>query len=195
MLVWRNKTRTPLGGWRFFQKETNTMVKGAHWNDLILKVAGHRSANNLPIEPGWERELEEYMCSQFEDACDEVDQGKAPTINMGAVMQFTKIIGEAIIKGNSCVEKDEAYSRAAICSNCPSNVEPEGCAPCGIRNVANLLTKLIGSKETPHDNRLNSCKHCGCLNKAQVWFPLELLQKHMSDKVNKDLPNNCWKKK
>lgn len=194
MLVWRNRSITPRGGWRYYQEETDTLVKGAHWSDLILKVASHRAANNLPIEPGWEREVEEYMCSLFEGACDEKDQGKAPALNMGDVMQFTKILGEAIIKGNKCVEQEEADRRAHVCANCPSNVEPEGCAPCGIRNVAALLSKLVGAKETPHDKRLNSCKHCGCLNKAQVWFPLDLLQKHMSDKVNNDLPSNCWKK-
>ena len=194
MLKWSNKSRTPRDGWRYYQAETNTMITAPHWNGLLQLVSEHRSANNLPIEPGWDREIEEYMCNEIPDGCHEVAEIKAGPVTMSQVLTFTQILGESILRGNQRVEQDEADRRALICANCPANVEPEGCVPCGLQGVAKLLTRFVGGGKTLHDNRLNSCKHCGCLNKAQVWFPLSLLQKHTSKRVMNELPHNCWKK-
>ena len=182
------------GGWRYFQKETNVLIKGAHWQNLIQKVSKHRVANNLPMEPGFEQELLDYMCTQEGVKCENKEPIKDAPISIQGVLQFTQILGEAIIKGNKVIEKEEAEGRAAICASCPSNIEPVGCEGCGIKGVAAMLSHLVGARQTTHDNKLNSCKHCGCLNRAQVWFQLELLQRHMSDKVNDELPSHCWKK-
>ena len=190
-----NRKTGKLGGWRYYQPETDTLIEGPHYDGLVNKVANHRAANGLPLEPNWQQDIIDYMCSQVPDACKDKPVKEGPTITMGQVLTFTKILGEAILKGNERVEAGEAEERARVCAKCPSNVTPAGCVPCGLSGAASLLSKFVGARQTEHDNLLKSCKHCGCLNKAQVWFPLELLQKHMSDKVNKDLPNNCWKKK
>ena len=191
-----NTQRTPRNGWRYFQEETNILIEGAHWQDLIQKVTDHRVANNLPVEPGMEQELLEYMCTQPEVQCKKAKTVKSEgSININGVLQFTHILGEAIIKGNKVVEEGEAERRASICAACPANIEPLGCTSCGLRGIAAMLSRFVGARQTTHDNELNSCKHCGCLNKAQVWFNLELLQKHTSDRVNGELPNNCWKKR
>jgi len=187
--------RTPRGGWRYFQEDTSILIEGAHWQDLIQKVTQHRVANNLPVEPGIEQELLEYMCTQDEVKCEYKEPIKSEPMSIGGVLQFTQILGEAIIKGNKIIEREEAEGRASVCASCPSNIEPTGCEGCGMRGVAAMLSHFVGARETTHDNKLNSCKHCGCLNKAQVWFDLELLQKHTSDRVNGELPNNCWKKR
>jgi hypothetical protein len=188
---WRT---TPQGGWRYFQEETGTLIEGPHFQGLVDKVANHRAANNLPIEPGWEQDIVDYMCQEIPGACKDRPSEEAPSITMGQVLHFTRILGDALLNGHERVELDEATERASICATCPSNVKPAGCIPCGLAGAANLLSKFVGARETSHDNQLESCKHCGCLNKAQVWFQLELLQRHMSDKVNEELPDHCWKK-
>lgn len=189
-----NRKKTPQGGWRYYQEETDTLIEGPHYNGLVDKVANHRAANNLPIEPGWEQEIIDYMCQELPGVCKDKKTEKGPSITMSQVLHFTKILGDALLNGHEKVDLVEATRRASICAACPSNVEPAGCVPCGLRGAAQLLSKFVGARETPHDNRLESCKHCGCLNKAQVWFQLELLQRHMSDRVNEELPPRCWKK-
>ena len=189
-----NTRKTPLGGWRYYQEETGTLIEGPHYNGLIEKVSNHRAANNLPIEPGWERDIIEYMCREIPTACKEGKPEKPMSITMGQVLHFTRILGDALLNGHERVDVVEATERAAICADCPSNIKPDGCIPCGMSGAALLLSKFVGARETSHDNRLESCKHCGCLNKAQVWFQLELLQRHMSDRVNEELPDHCWKK-
>ena len=194
MLKWSNTKNTPLNGWRYYQEETDTMIRGPHWPGLLQKVAEHRAANNLPIEPGFEHEIELYMCSLFPGKCVEKPNAEVPRISMGQVIQFTRILGDALLNGHTRVEQEEADYRAAICVDCPSNIKPSGCIPCGMGSVVKQLSRFVGARETAHDNKLESCKHCGCLNKAQLWFQLELLQRHTSDRVNSELPDNCWKK-
>ena len=113
---------------------------------------------------------------------------------MEQVDTFTAILGESILKGNPRVDQEEADRRASICVNCPSNVKPSGCEGCGVARIKDLISNLAGG-QTVHDNSLESSKHCGCLNRAQIWFPLSMLQKHTSNRVMNELPDNCWKKK
>jgi hypothetical protein len=57
-----------------------------------------------------------------------------------------------------------------------------------------LVRRLAGTNATEHDSQLESCRHCGCFNKAQVWFPLKILQKYQREAVRRALPSHCWKK-
>lgn len=193
MLALRLDNRTPRDGWRYYQKETGVLLKANSLNQLLMTVTDHRMANELPVEPGLDQEIMAFMCAQEGVDCIEkkVDDG----LSINGVIQFTKILGETLIKGNKIVDGDEAERRAKICAGCSSNIRPDGCTSCGLRGIANMLSKFVGARQTAHDNQLNSCKHCGCLNKAQVWFNLESLQKHTSDRVNRELPSNCWKKR
>jgi hypothetical protein len=193
MLHWRTKNRTPAGGWRYFQQETDTMITGPHWDGLIVNVRNHRVANQLPIDPAFVQEIEDYMCAQFEDACKELADTKH-SIGLSDVMAFTAILAESILKGSPRVDEPEASRRANICVGCKDNVKPEGCKSCTKSNVEKLVLRLTNAQVTRHDAKLESCRHCGCLNRAQVWFPLDILQRHTRKVVHDALPSHCWKK-
>ena len=102
---------------------------------------------------------------------------------------------ESIFTGSPRASEEEAARRGKICAGCADNVKVEGsCNGCSAGAVQRMLEKVCGKKSTEHDDKLHSCRHCGCLNKAQIWFPLGLLQRHTSAEVDKALPSHCWKK-
>lgn len=190
----RNKQVTPHGGWRFYEKSTDTLVKGAHWSDLVRKVLAHREANQLPIDPGYEAEIEEYMCREVEDSCEEKPDPPKAKIGIDAVITFTKTMVESFLRGNPRVDVAEATRRGKICTGCSDNVESAGCRPCNAKMVSSFLKRVGGPVDTLYDSRLKSCRHCGCFNVVQIWFPLEILKNNQRAKVQKALPEHCWKK-
>jgi hypothetical protein len=197
MLIWRNKTRTPLNGWRYLVPETGVLVTGPHWDTLLANVAKHLEANSLPTDPHLERRIEEYMCKEIPDGCDSIStrDAKPKKMTVGDVLRFTAMIGADMLNGRERVDKEVANNRARICVGCPDNIDPAGCSTCNRGRMEKLIEKLTGAIATKHDARLKSCRHCGCINKAQVWFPLDILQKFTQADVNAALPSNCWKKK
>ena len=194
MLRWKNKQRTPHNGWRYFQKETEMLITGPNFGELVRKVKKHREANELPLDPGLTQEVEDYMCGEMPDGCDTVEGPTTRKLGISDAIVFTKILAETFLRGNPRVDQAEADRRSAICAKCPDNIEAEGCKPCSAGNVEALVKRLAGTKETRADARLQSCRHCGCFNRVQVWFPLDILQNNQREEVRDALPSNCWKK-
>ena len=194
MLRWKNNQRTPHNGWRYFQEETDTLIAGPNFEELVRNVKKHREANELPIDPGLTQEVEDYMCGIMPDGCETVQKPEVRSIGISDAIVFTKILAETFFRGNQRVDQEEAHKRASVCANCSDNIEPVGCKPCSAGNVEALVKRLAGTKQTKADQRLKSCRHCGCFNKVQVWFPLDILQKNQREEVRNSLPSNCWKK-
>ena len=195
MLALIDKTLTPNNGWRYLQPESGMMIRSTSLNNLIDAVREHRVANGYSIQMDFDRVVEEGVCKEIPGACHEVPDRLLPLrMKLANVMRFTMTLGESILKGSPRVDDKEANRRASICSDCPANVRVDGCGGCNSGKVNELVGKITGAKPTSHDNKLESCKYCGCFNKAQVWFPLDLLQKHTSEEIQKELPQHCWKK-
>jgi hypothetical protein len=194
MLRWKNKQRTPHGGWRYFQSETEMLITGPDFRTLVQNVKKHREANELPLDPGLTQEVVDYLCGELPDGCDTVEDPPKRTIGISDAIVFTKILAETFLRGNPRVDQGEADRRSAICSKCPDNIEAEGCKPCSAGNVEALVKRLAGTKQTKADARLLSCRHCGCFNKVQCWFPLDILQNNQREAVRNALPLTCWKK-
>ncbi len=197
MQVWNNKTRTPLNGWRYKVPETGTLIHGSSFNVLVNKVQKHMDANEIAYDLSLQRRIEEFMCAEIPDGCSEVyeSEPKPRSLNVGDVLRFTALIGADIINGRERVSKEESNRRAEICAGCVDNIKPEGCTRCNERRIAKVVEVMAGARATQYDAKLESCRHCGCLNRAQVWFPLGLLRRFMREDVNEALPSHCWKKK
>jgi len=198
MLKWTTKNRTPPDGWRYEVGETKVLVKGNHWSHLLAKVEEHMTANNLHVPINLEEYVENYMCGIFPDRCKDVTvpthPDKAKKMTVGDVLRFTAMIGADMVNGGKRVEKEEANRRADICVDCPDNIDPDGCTGCNRGRMEKMIEALTGAIATKRDAQLKSCRHCGCINKAQVWFPLDILQKFTTVEVNRELPTHCWKK-
>lgn len=190
-----DKSLTPPDGWRYFQRESRQLLRSTSFNNLVDVVRDHRVANGYPISMDFEREVEMGVCKEIPEACKEVNGRLLPLrMKIANVMRFTITLGESILKGSPRVDDKEANRRASICSDCSANVRAEGCGGCNSAVVNEMVEKITGAKPTNYDDKLESCKYCGCFNKAQVWFPLDLLQKHTSEEIRKELPEHCWKK-
>ena len=195
MLKLRDKSIGPPGGWRYRQPESGVVISGGSWPALITKVNQHRQANGYPITIEMERQVEAFMCDAQPGECAEVDDEPPRTFRLSEVIAFTGLMLESIFTGSPRASEEEAARRGKICAGCADNVKVEGsCNGCSAGAVQRMLEKVCGKKSTEHDDKLHSCRHCGCLNKAQIWFPLGLLQRHTSAEVDKALPSHCWKK-
>ena len=194
MLILKNSLQPPPKGWIYRQKESGELIKSNSLQGLIDAVKAHRLANGYPISIDYEAEILDGVCREAPEACTEGGSSAPRHLKITDVLRFTALLGESVLRGNPRVDADEANRRAAVCADCPDNVKAAGCEGCTSQTVNNLVSTLTGAKATSQDHKLQSCKHCGCLNRAQVWFPLEMLQKHMAAEVAGRLPSYCWKK-
>jgi len=171
------------------------LIRGGSWPGLLSKVKQHRRANGYPMTIEMERQVEAFMCEAQPGGCVEVDDEPPRTFRFSEVIAFTGLMLESIFTGSPRASASEASRRGEICSNCPDNIEVTGtCTGCSAGAVQRMLEKVCGKESTEYDDKLHSCRHCGCLNKAQIWFPLGLLQRHTSVEVDEALPSHCWKK-
>jgi len=192
----KDKELVPQGGvFRYVQPESGLEIRKSSWGNLVNAVRKHRQANGYAIPIDYEREIEEGFCELIPEACKEGEVSPSPKrLTIGQVISFTSILGESLLRGSPRCSAEVAEERASTCASCPDNIKPQGCTGCNSRKTDKLIAKITGTKPTSQDSRLESCRHCGCLNRAQVWFPLEILKKHMSKRVREALPNHCWKK-
>lgn len=195
MLRVREKQTTPHGGWRYRQRESGKLIEATSFQNLVAAVRQHRVANGYPIQMDIEQEVEEGVCKEVPEACHDKPADLVPNrLTIANVVAFTMTLGESILKGNPRVDKAEADRRALLCSGCPANIRADGCGGCNSKRLDEVISKVTKAGTTEYDSKLESCKYCGCLNRAQVWFPLEILQNHIKPEVRDALPDHCWKK-
>lgn len=191
----RPVTTHPHGGFSYTQEETGHHMSDRTFAGLLNKVIEHRKANNIPVPFNIDDIVESHVCSEHPDFCRDKDV-KIPKrdqqITLELAVRFTKTLFYA---AGERVDQVEAESRAEVCSTCESNVEPIGCNGCTRGIVKKVISFVTGSKTTSKDSQLKSCRHCGCFNAAQIWMPVNALQKSISEEENQALPDNCWKKK
>lgn len=192
-----NRNNVPRGGvWKYKEPESGVIIEGDSWLELVQNVKNHRAANGYIIPVTFISDVEAGVCELFPAMCKD-GSGKdivPERITWAQVAQFTSIMIESLVKGWPKVDQKEADRRAGICATCPDNVKAEGCTGCNTKRIKQMVQAVAGSSSTKFDSNLESCRHCGCLNKAQIWFPLDILQKHMEKRVSELLPTGCWKK-
>ena len=185
------------GGFRYTQPESGVTLVAGSIDSLMARVADHRRANNYPIGPEFKQQLVDEVCENSPSACVDVPAAQVvrnKRLTIWDALKFTGLMINDLLQGRPMETKGEATRRAGICSQCPDNVQPEGCRAGTDKKVQKLVETLAGAESTPYNEQLKSCKHCGCLNRAQVWFPLDILKSNMNQEQVDALPDNCWKK-
>jgi hypothetical protein len=185
----------PPGGYRFFQAETQQVVRGSCWDELLKAVRNHRRANNLPIGIQFEQEIREQLCSQLppgwcvnEDP-NHVERRRNGNLGFNELLAATKALIRFKAAGSEKVSAEEAERRANICATCYENGDVPGCTPCNSPALGSLVESIVGATPTLNDARLKSCAVCGCHLKAKVHVPLQFL-----DTTSYDYPDWCWMK-
>ena len=187
-------TIVPPGGLSYTQKETGQVIEASNIRQLVDNVIAHRRANTLPVPFNINDEVESQVCESRPELCRDfspkVVNHRPVTLQM--VLRITRTMIKA---GFKRVSQKTADERATTCSDCEDNIIPQGCTGCNSSAIKKAVVFLVGDNKTPHDSQLNSCKHCGCFNAAQVWIPLKALQATITENENESLPEHCWKKK
>lgn len=197
MLHLLDPTSVPPGGFRYLCPETKTWIPAPSFWELVSAAERHRKANNLPVSQDFKFELEDQLCSHMPPGTCKHEIGVAVSgprrLTFSDVVSATKTLGAWFLKGTPKVDQAEAERRANICLACPMNQNFEGCTTCAEKDLRETMVSFMGESRTPVDSNLHTCFSCGCTLKAAIWFPLELLKKHMTDESKALLPKHCWK--
>ena len=199
MLKLKNKNIGLAGGFKYTQKESGITFNCSSWDQLIVKLKQHRVANGYDIPLNWEDEVQDHLCRNCPDQdqwCVE-DNNPQPThrnLGLGDVVMFTRVLVDKFVRGGKNVDAEEANKRASICASCPDNVSVGSCRGCNSGKIEEAVRRVTDSGATKYDEKLETCRWCGCFNKAQIWFPIEVLKNNMSDEIKESLPSHCWKK-
>lgn len=193
-----DRSTVPPDGFRAFQAETRTWVRGGDFYDLFVKIKKHRLANNIPIGPVWEAEVEDQLCRMLPPGfCKEQQPNRLP-VNVSTRLPWRDIERAAqvfvnwAIAGAPTVSQEEADRRAQICASCYLNVGGDsGCRTCG--SSVNFIKRAIGNRKTSSEIFLKTCAICKCFNAVQVWFPIDQLAKGVSPQMTALWPDFCWK--
>ena len=184
----------PPGGWRYTQKETGELISANTHTELISKVRVHRRTNGLTIPADLAKEVEQQICEWAGSSyCANIDlavsRERSASLTWGDIVKGTRILASWVMSGTPRVNEAEAERRAEICVACPMNIPAPGCVACA---GSKLTRGLIGGK-TKHDKKLKNCGICKCVNRAQVWLPLDVLSRSLDSAQYQALPDFCWK--
>lgn len=161
------------------------------WIDKVTKYA---TDNNYPI-PTIE-EMEDQLCRTLSgEWCSGGDEYSfvSNRFTLDDFLRGMKTLGEFVLKGQA-VPQDIAEARATICSRCVLNMDIPGCHSC--RGLADAVVAIKGAKTTKYDHLLKSCGICHCSNEAQIWLPIETLDKSTDPEMMEKYKrvDECWKK-
>ena len=196
-----NETDLPSSeGWTYTDPDTGTVLKSRDLRRLSAQATQLRVANKLGLPRNWSLVFRSLICEQNSLGprfCRPTESKRQPdpkppekrSISITDVRNFLLVVKEWLGTRADFVSKEEAERRAAICAACPLNVEATGCLGCS--SIASMVTSIVGKRETSKDAQLENCYACGCSNKAQVHFPLDVLAKGISPDM--DFPEGCWK--
>lgn len=196
MLKLTDYSSLPPGEYRYTQPETGFKIQARSWSQMLQKVHSHRVANiGCDIEAGWQERLEHDYCLQNNlDGTSWCSDEKyyAPDKNRplhwSDIQRFLFFMAQWIMAGRPLVEQQEAGRRAAICVDCPENIDLHVACPSCVKLDA-LIAEVKGDKATSLDSRLKNCMVCRCHNGTSVWAPNEF----MSTK-GLEYPAHCWKR-
>ena len=161
------------------------------WVDKVTKYA---TDNGYPV-PTIE-EMEDQLCRTLSgEWCTGGDEYSFVTnrFTFDDFMRGMKTLGRFVLK-DQVVHQDVAEARATVCSRCVLNMDIPGCHSC--KGLADIVVAVKGAKTTKVDHLLKSCGICLCSNEAQVWMPIETLDKSTDDEMMEKYKrvDECWKK-
>lgn len=203
-----NVVTAPPRMWQFKVPETGYHVRNEpSLQSCKANVEQHLRASGYPIPNDLAFLIEEYICSlpELQDYCEEraqstmriskeqkgAEQNKGHTFS-GAVQCLKTLYGH-LVSGQARPTQELAEARAATCVGCPNNSDVQGCSNCNKNIITQLITKIVGSKNTSKDGSLRYCSVCHCNLKAKVWVKHSAIWKHTSEEQKKQLPQEtCW---
>src|SRR6185369_4470054 len=107
--------------------------------------------------------------------------------------QNTAVPIEWFKNGGMPVARELANKRAAICVVCPKHEKGEWYTVAAGEVIKKTIEVRSDIKlETDYDAQLQSCGVCGCLLRAKVHTPLNVIVEKTKPEVMAKFPPNCW---
>jgi hypothetical protein len=183
--------------WRYTFSD-GRKLRNFSWDGLLGQVKDYAKWNEYPVPT--EADVEDQLCRLLPPGWCEFEDGAPPNfflenrIGIHDVVNGTNVLGSWMKEGMPLVEQSVAEERGKICAGCYANVTIPGCAPCV--GMANLVAAVAGSTPISADPFLEnkSCLYCKCASRANVWVPVEVSERGVSDEVAANMPDFCWKK-
>jgi hypothetical protein len=190
----KDRSQAPPDFFKYVHPETGHKTEARDYYTWVERAKEHVKANNLPYDPELPLKMEDQLCSTIPpDLWEYEKEGDLSwvdtRINVKDVVDFTKVLIAQATSGNRFVSQEEANRRAKICAGCYLNVRVGGCGACG------QLLDLVIDRTTEYDGLLQNCAVCHCFNRAQVHFPLEVLEVNDTDWKQSHYTSFCWKNK
>jgi len=193
----KSKSLVPPGGWLYKCPTTGTEITATTYPNIADKVRKFCEANGFPFS---EHSMDQVLCEHaHEIVCVGVPDGPARprmrTMSFDDVLRGTKVILALKTRGKGqLVPAEEAEERSKTCASCSFNMEHEKKCPGICKQLEKVITALVGGAKTERDAQLKSCQVCGCVNKAQVWVPYDILRVGVTAEMDTQWPEYCWKR-
>lgn len=192
----KNRDHCPPDFFRSTDRDTGHKIEARTYYDWIASARQHRVANSLPIPDDFEAQLNTELCAQLPPEWCEGSDPHRPWVDirfsLTDVGDAMRVFANLALSGFNLVSQDEATRRARICVGCYNNVNVQGCGAC--QKLGSFITGSLAQRKTPHDEALNVCGVCRCLNKAQVHVPIDSLAAKDSPEKQALYPSFCWLK-
>jgi hypothetical protein len=191
-----NTTTAPPGQWKYRMPETGQMFgPSPDLEGLIIQLRASYKANGYDIPHNLPELIEAFICADVPNYCNgdappSVDLRKLGAITYHTVMHSLK----RFFGSDERVPQELAEKRAAICVTCTENVSRTDCTSCNLSSLRNAIVKIIGSRKTSFDDRLQVCRVCICEVRAKVHLPLSRLEKLSTESELEQLPAHCWQR-
>lgn len=182
-----------------YTHETGHVSHGVSYWDWEIAIREHRKGNNLPMPSDLMARAEDQLCGGLPPHLCLHESGDPPStdirIQLTDVVNWLKAVGKKVVSGAGYVDQAESERRAAICVQCPLNVQIIGGCGGGCKKIAEFFTPGMAKLKTTQDSRLRSCAVCRCYNSISVHFPLQILSQDDTPERQAAYPEFCWKKK
>lgn len=112
--------------------------------------------------------------------------------------QGTAVVLDWIQAGGDPVAQELAEKRAAVCVECPKNVQGAWFTEAPAELLKSAISgwqSLKGSAfpfETKQGDKLKSCDVCKCLMRLKVFCPLDSILEKTKPEIMKEFPPQCW---
>lgn len=196
------RSECPPDQYRYRFREDGCLIKCFSYGGWLERIRAHREFNGYPEPDDWKEEAEDQLCRLLPPGWCRQVTGEPPEwylnsrLSMDDVLRGTRVLVSFVSNGAHIVDKAVASARGAICAGCPFSAHVEGCGPCV--GLSNLIAEVAGSQSLPSDAVLEnkSCLVCKCSARAQIWVPIEFLEKGVTEEMLAQFPADyCWKRR
>lgn len=194
---------TPVGGWRYYDKEIDVHFDRYYrdFHSLITHIQSYRRQNEKDIPIDLKEKVIDWLCSQEgmkNYCCDKKNFSRSFTQSLRGAYAIAKAIAKGAYVSDSVAEK-----RAKICEKCPYNQYVKSDYRSGF--YSDWFVRVATQGRDIVSEKLFTCMQCGCIMPVKIYYDkkevLDSLDKETKDKMKEEIkpdsdePFYCWQTK